>query len=436
MRSNKTTTERYCSGNRGGIASRLGRNLIDDRRGSIAIIFGMTLTIVVSLVGASVDYARWHSARSQTLRAMDAAVLAGGRQLLLNKTAEEAKQVARTYYDQNKAKFLSVDSVTFTVNSAGTEMTAVSASKVNTPMLSVAGVPDLPINETARAKLETGANAGQSVEIAMMLDTTGSMAGRRMVALKQAAIDLVNIVVWQDQSQFTSRVAIVPFAPYVNVGRDAFEDVTNKSPKGNSDNRTCVKERSNGNRYTDKAPNSSNGYFNPYTNKSACNPQAVLLPLTNDKQKLQNRINEMQPSGMTAGHLGTQWAWYALSPNFKDIWPSASEPQSYSLLNEMNDHNQPKLQKVAVLMTDGEYNEWYSGSSSTTQARQFCENMKEKGIIVYTIGFELSNWGDAKQTLRQCATGEDFFYDASDDETLRNAFRDIALKIATLRLTQ
>jgi uncharacterized protein YegL len=60
-----------------------------------------------------------------------------------------------------------------------------------------------------------------------MLDTTGSMAGNKMVALKQAAIDLVNIIVWQDQSEFTSRLAVVPFAPYVNPGRYAFERATN-----------------------------------------------------------------------------------------------------------------------------------------------------------------------------------------------------------------
>ena len=43
-----------------------------------------------------------------------------------------------------------------------------------------------------------------------------------MVALKQAAIDLVNITIWSDQSEYTSRVVTVPFSPYVNPGRYAF----------------------------------------------------------------------------------------------------------------------------------------------------------------------------------------------------------------------
>ena len=37
-------------------------------------------------------------------------------------------------------------------------------------------------------------------------------------ALKPAAKDLVDIVIWNDQSQYTSRIALAPFAEAVNVG--------------------------------------------------------------------------------------------------------------------------------------------------------------------------------------------------------------------------
>lgn len=143
-----------------------------------------------------------------------------------------------------------------------------------------------------------------------------------------------------------------------------------------------------------------------------------------------------KPQGSTAGHLGTAWAWFALSPNFSSVWPSANTPASYSMLTELNDSGQPKLQKIAVLMTDGEYNEYYSGQNSATQARELCENMKAKGIVVYTVGFELSRGSTAKETLRQCATSSEHFYDADDAEALKLAFRNIALKISTLRIAQ
>ena len=59
---------------------------------------------------------------------------------------------------------------------------------------------------------------GGSIEVSLMLDITGSMAGQKLTALKTAAKDLVNIIVWPDQSEHTSKVALVPYSMGVNVG--------------------------------------------------------------------------------------------------------------------------------------------------------------------------------------------------------------------------
>ena len=85
-------------------------------------------------------------------------------------------------------------------------------------------------------------------------------------------------------------------------------------------------------------------------------------------------------------------------------------------------------------MTDGDYNTIYSGDESETQAGQFCTNMKAKNIVIYTIGFMVSN--SAKSFLQGCATGTTYYYDATDGDVLKAAFRDIALKVSSLRLTQ
>jgi len=274
------------------------------------------------------------------------------------------------------------------------------------------------------------------VEIAMMLDTTGSMTGQKMTDLKAAAIDLANIVIWQNQSQFTSRIAIAPFSPYVNVSKAYFKKVTNNTTQGNSDNRTCVKERQGANRYTDVPPSAANGYFDRYTDTDACEPQAVILPLTSDLQAIESRINEMQPNGMTAGHLGTAWAWYLLSPNWNSIWPAGSKPLPYSLTTDLNNRGQPKLYKIAILMTDGSYNKWYSGNDSTTQARTLCDEMKAKNITIYTVGFQIASSSTPDITMQQCATSSSHYYNASSGEALQQAFRDIALKISDLRISE
>jgi hypothetical protein len=50
------------------------------------------------------------------------------------------------------------------------------------------------------------------------------------------------------------------------------------------------------------------------------------------------------------------------------------------------------------------------------------------------VGFQLSG-NTAKTLLTSCASSTDKFYDASSEVSLLAAFRDIALKISSLRLT-
>jgi len=106
------------------------------------------------------------------------------------------------------------------------------------------------------------------------------------------------------------------------------------------------------------------------------------------------------------------------------------------MLSQLNDDGKPILRKIAVLMTDGEYNVKHDGSSSTTQARSICANMKAAGIEVYSVGFEISEGGQADTTMSQCASSPEHYYNATDGDALRSAFRDIALKISTLRISE
>jgi phospholipase/lecithinase/hemolysin len=114
-----------------------------------------------------------------------------------------------------------------------------------------------------------------------------------------------------------------------------------------------------------------------------------------------------------------------LSPNWNSVWDGA-QARSYGSSGK----------KIAVLMTDGEYNQQYSGSSSTTQAREICTRMKAAGLIVYTVGFQLNQTGDAIETMRQCATDETHFFNSTTGEELRQSFREIALQISTLRISK
>ncbi len=101
-------------------------------------------------------------------------------------------------------------------------------------------------------------------------------------------------------------------------------------------------------------------------------------------------------------------------------------------------------------MTDGEFNAQFKSLSgagisasagdannggSSVQAKALCDGMKAQGITVYTIGFDLGGNQTAINTLNYCATSAGHAYNAADAAELRQAFRDIALKISALYLS-
>ncbi len=284
------------------MASRTLQLFQRDERGAIIIVFAFALILLLGIIGGAVDYGKWLKAKNATQAAMDAAVLAAGRVLQLpGATESEALVAAQKYYDENKPGLLNPDNVTFQTALQGTEIIATSAaSGVATPFLGVMGISSLPVNTTSKARLAASKNNGTDVEISMMLDTTGSMSGQKMADLKQAAKDLIDIVVWPDQSSYTSKVALAPFSQYVNVGTANFTAITGQTAGGGTDERTCVKERSD--RYTDESP-TVGGFFDRYTGTSTCKPTATIMPLSNDKVALKAHVDAFPATGTTAGHL-------------------------------------------------------------------------------------------------------------------------------------
>lgn len=488
-----------------------------DKRGNIAIMFGMMVGVCAILIGASVDIGRWMLARKQTQEASDAAVLAGLRQYQATGDVASAVALAQANYNYSVLQskrgtpatnaLLVSDNITFVLGNNNTTMSAVGDAYIKTPFLGIVpkilNLQQLPLlktngTENATATLAVGKNANTNLEVAMMIDITGSMGesdnagSTKIQTVKDAAAALVDILIWQDQSQFTSRIAVVPFSETVNLGTPALANAArgtiaggNKSTPGaqtytftqappcNNGNGngwgygncssyslpvsdTCVTERTGNDRYTDVSPSTTpvGRYYSPYGSYNGsgyCPTQTAVMPLTSDKTALKSTINSLTAGGGTAGQTGTAWAWYMLSPNFGTLWP-ASTPRAYSDLTALNAKGQPVLKKIAILMTDGDYNTSYCNGvptydpsntggvpgmipttcgayndSSQNQAGALCTGMKAKGIEVYTIGAQVS--ASAKSFLQSCATDQAHYYDATDGAKLKQAFIDIAYKL-------
>ena len=548
-------------------AARLALKFRDDTSGNVAIVFALMGVVLMVAIGAAVDVGRWLHARDQTVAAIDAAVLAGGRALQTNSTEAVAIAAAKKYYDENVTSRLRVinDTVTFKVAPDGMGITGSGTAEIKTPFLSFANVNSLPLlsssqTEFGKSEIAVGGNNGQNLEVSLILDITGSMAGQKLTDLKTAAKDLVNIIIREKSSEYTSKVALVPYSMGVNAG-DYADKVRGAPPApktitkatkanpvvitakahgfANNDivyitgvkgmtqlngkpytvkNKTtntfelysvvangsatkingsgystyssggdayctkdrceyrqffnpssqsrvflkskCVAERTGTAAYNDDAPNTASTLVGAnYPAPDNTCPTNEIQPLTSDKQSVLNQISALDDGGSTAGQIGIAWGWYMLSPNFGYLWPS-NQPAPYGDLKALNDHGAPKLKKIAVIMTDGDFNTPYctgviskdalsgsgapadhincnaTNSNSFAQAKLLCTAMKKAGITVYTVGFDVANLAAARQVMTECATDPTTAYIADDGEELAQAFRDIALKMTSLYISK
>lgn len=438
-----------------------------DESASVIPTFGLMALIMFMMIGAAVDMARWLNAREQTVAATDAAVLAAGRALQTNGgDSEAALAVARSFYENAVRNRLSVysDTIDFVTDATGSSIETIGNVTIRTPFMGIGGTRELPLlkatgEENSKAVLAVGGNAETSIELSMMLDVSGSMGGSKISDLKIAATDLVDILVWDDQTEYTSKIAIVPFSgdvlppstllsQIVDPSEPDYVQYTTGSGKKKKTYKyyktSCVAERSGNEKYSDAAPGAGQWITREYTQNGTCaiNSNAIVQPLSNSKSTLNTLIGNLQTGGYTAGHIGTAWAYYMLSPNWASILPDGSEPAAYGAA---------KTKKIAVLMTDGEYNSEHdvkgvpvdqsgagasaNGTSSSNQAKSICTQMKANGIEVYTVGFDLGGNQTAINTLSNCATDASHFYNSATGDDLRNAFRDIALKISSLYLS-
>ncbi|WP_352574605.1 VWA domain-containing protein [Mesorhizobium sp. M0019] len=312
----------------------------------------------------------------------------------------------------------------------------------------------------------TALYSDKQIEVAMMLDVTGSMAGQKIIDLRAAAANAVDSFLGgQDPSKPRVRVAIVPYANSVNAGTLAASSVyvettasqRKQAPANDAvqyvsgfirpDN--CATERKGTYQYSDAGPDVSMvnrdyllSSFAWQTGTAAC-PIAALMPLTADATALKTVIKNFVASAGTAGHIGVQWTWYMLSENWGSVMKASERPAKM---------DPKKVAKIAILMTDGEFNLSYFDASTVsdvyndagkeptrTAAKKLCAAMRDKGIEVFTIGFDL-NETNAKATLQDCASPDTakikHFYQAANGTELNQAFQDIARNVEMLTVTK
>jgi Flp pilus assembly protein TadG len=182
-----------------------------DRGGNVAMMWALMGAVLVGLIGISVDFTRAQMIRAQMQNAADGAALVAERSA--NLTMAERTAAAQAFFDAEMGDL--AEQANFTVIELADGGHRVEADM---PMdVSLARIiSDEPWTIAVEAEAE--ANASPPIEVALVLDNTGSMAND-MDALRDAASDLAADLLSLDGD--TVRVALVPFVAQVNIGNEA-----------------------------------------------------------------------------------------------------------------------------------------------------------------------------------------------------------------------
>jgi hypothetical protein len=339
-----------------------------------------------------------------------------------NVTDAELTVLARRIFDAAIAKLDDVNIDMFEVhyNPTTESFTLDIDGSMNTAIMGIAGVANLAINVLSEVKL----GKPPYMEVVMALDNTGSMNDNNKIgSLRDSASMLVNSLFEHPDADVM--VGLVPFAQYVNVG------VANKTKSwmgtSSASWEGCVGSRNYpaNTEDTDYATNPI-----PAIEGSVCGLE--IHAMSTNKDAMLDAISNMTGAGWTYIPSGLVWGWRLLTDG---------EPFAEGVSNaELEDLGGIK---VLILLTDGENTKApsYPEHDSTDRALadnltvQLCDNVKNDGIILYTIAFDVTD-ANIRSLLEGCGTTPGHYFEPDNATELADAFEKIATSLRNLSLSK
>lgn len=453
-----------------------------DTRGNFATMFALASMALVGGAGVALDYNNMVTMRSDLQAQTDAAVLSLATNQNFTKFTGRTKTRMQDYAHKVMIENgYPADGPKPTIKTGPKGAIRVEANlEYTTGLTRIMGFKKMPVAAGASSFFVSI----NDLDIALALDVTASMGfDGKLDALKLSANQLVDSIAATGTTKV--KISLVPFAQYVNVG------MTNRTapwitvpadgtrtenyqyqPRRQTSSQTCtgtepysrtyyvdgVAQTYNGTRPTgctgtntwvDDGPEEtrtrtitetwsgcvgsrgSNLHLVDATystrvpglmNTSCPNE---ILPLTNDYAAVKTAIDNLTDAGNTYLPAGLAWGQRVLSPG---------APYSEGKANSI---------KYLVLMTDGENtlslnvpkhdgSDW---AATNTDTARLCTNIKGDDVTIFTIAFKVTDTA-TRNMLRTCATNNGTYFEADDDQALKESFAGIANSVLSARLTQ
>lgn len=477
------------------------RRMLRDERGNIALMTALLAVPVIGLMGAAVDFARYTSLRMEMESAVQASVLAAAS---LSQSGNTDTVVAE-FLDQIKDSPY-VDDIDFEVTRnerylTSRQISVRASGKIDTLFLRIFDIDELSVVSEASAQQSV-----DNLEVALVLDVSGSMGGSKIRDLRDAASNFVDEI-FDASDPDTVSMSVVPFAASVNIAPifdDYAYDIDSANvepdadaynigydvPEGNfrftdyNNRSTCIELYNSDFDSLDRLPAEERAEIrlsSRYADSNFCptsRDNEVFLN-SGDPDDLKDMIDDLDAEGYTAINEGALWGAFTLSPEWRghlggdyNDRPLPYEDSGAKVLVIMSDGDMNQGRRVKIgryveyetcgwryrngrwrnecwtesymesdstqwVRDNGDANDYPSQDNASAQTKRVCNAVKEEGIIVYTIGFDVTPGGNADRLLDYCATSDLHYYyvDGDVEDALSDAFNAIAASINALRIT-
>ncbi|GGK53917.1 TadE/TadG family type IV pilus assembly protein [Salinarimonas ramus] len=459
------------------------RDAVANRSGNVAIAFGLVLVPLLGMAGATIDYTRARNTAETIQLALDNAALAAVRDPD-ETTREEMLEFARKQLEGVLGNDAKLSVVSLTGDKVDETVWLEAEVRVETTFLRVVNIDDVTVSRFAEASY-----GRRQIEIALVLDNTGSMSSRnKMRELKRALCGDASCSSSQPSSGFVHvmreaargadriRVGLVPFDTTVRVPLAIEEAVADETPLTSN---VTVPPRGRGGFCTGNAVPTrvervswlrfaaadkdagdgcdTNRRATP-TDWDGCvwdrdripddfdvthagvdlDDPRTLHPASNCRANLARMapLTDVWTSGgAIVSAIGSMQPSGNTNVTIGAVWGAAMLSPSEPFTESLSGEDEEEVERFMILLTDGDNTENKFGDNNRTmdeRTEAACTSAKDAGITVVTVRVINGNAG----LLRRCASSSELYYDVSQASDLGPVFDEIARRIGSVRLTQ
>ena len=350
---------------------RKSRSFGSDETGAL-LVFALFLFVLMTMMGGfAVDLMRYERVRTALQNTLDRCTLnASALNQRLDPTGVVTDCVDKAGFSKQLSKVVVTEGINFR------NVKTVGVADTNPIFMHMLGINDFDAHAAATAEQRI-----TNIDLALVLDVSGSMSGTKIANLKTAASEFVTSILAGDIEKRIS-ISIVPYNAQVNLG-PVLRAKYNATSQHGVANVNCIEvpastygsaamsrtlampmmayaDIANGTNQTNGTVSPTDStYARPNFGSAFCQPSTVnvvRLP-GNNAATLKSQINALQAGGNTSIMLGMKWGLTLIDPASRPMFAelAASNLIPAAFAARPFNYNDREAMKVIVLMTDGEH---------------------------------------------------------------------------------